>query len=87
MLRVVALVADAARLVILGTLHACLLGGTHMAVGTGARFEAFATGLTMLQLAGFVVAQRAVLHAVGDALLLVDVAALISGSAAETKAA
>src|SRR5437762_19323 len=73
-LRVVLLFVDAAALAVLGPLDAALLARTDLAVSARARFRAVDARLAALETRGFAVGEAARLHALLDALLLVDVA-------------
>src|SRR5882672_7222467 len=73
-LLVVLLLVDVLALLVLGLLDALLLVRTHVAVRAGARFGAVGPRLAVLELADFAVRELARLHALLDALLLVDVA-------------
>src|SRR6267143_1137250 len=68
------LAVDAAALAVLGPLDAALLARTDLAVGTGARFGPVDARFAALKPGGFAVGEAARLHALLDALLLVDVA-------------
>src|SRR5205823_5861873 len=71
---VVLLAADLVALAVLVLLDAPLLARTDFAVGAGARFEARVACLAALELGRFAGGEAARLHAVLDAVLLVDVA-------------
>src|SRR5438128_8641665 len=73
-LRVVLLAVDAAAFAVLALLDAPLLAGAHVAVGAGARFEPRVARLAALELGRLAGGEAAGLHALLDALLLVDVA-------------
>src|SRR5438874_2360282 len=73
-LRVVLLFVDAAALAVLGLLDAALLARANLAVGAGARFLAVDARFAALEARGFAVGEAARLHALLDALLLIDVA-------------
>src|SRR2546421_4940972 len=73
-LRVVLLFVDAAALAVLGLLDAALLARADLAVGAGARFLAVDARFAALEARGFAVGEAARLHALLDALLLIDVA-------------
>jgi hypothetical protein len=70
----VLLVVDALALVILATLDVRLFAGTDMAIRGGVGFVAVDPRLAAFQVPGFLVRQRSVVDAVGDALLLIRVA-------------
>src|SRR5262245_17340477 len=74
LLLVVLLFVDATALAVLGLLDALLLTGVDVAVGTGAGFHAVDLRLAALEARGFLIREAARLHALLDALLLVDVA-------------
>src|SRR2546425_3339860 len=73
-LRVVLLAVDAAAFAVLALLDAPLLAGAHVAVGAGARFRTRVARLAALELRRLAGGEAAGLHALLDALLLVDVA-------------
>src|SRR6185295_4939359 len=74
LLPVVLLAVDALALPVLGALHALLVLRAGVAVGAGARLPLRRLRLATLQPAGLARGQAARLHALLDALLLVDVA-------------
>src|SRR5438128_5426996 len=73
-LRVVLLAVDAAAFAVLALLDAPLLAGAHVAVGAGARFRARVARLAALELRRLAGGGTAGLHALLEALLLVDLA-------------
>src|SRR5262249_38151104 len=73
-LGVVLLVVHAVALVVLLALDLALLDGTDVSVGCGIRLGTRDVRLTAFEMPGFLVGQRAVVDAVGDALLLIRIA-------------
>lgn len=68
------LIENAVALMILGSLDAPLFEGADMAIVRCTGFATIDVRLPALECAGLAVGERAAIHAVGDALLLIHVA-------------